>query len=350
MGTLNSANLTDTNEAGSKVSITNSSIADFNPASTINLPAHSMTVYTWSSAGGTRKPTPVATTTSLSATPASVAKGKILSLIAKVVPKSGGTVPSGNIVFKDGSGTVGTTALNDGSVSLNVSTLSVGTHTISADFIGSTSYGASVSSAIAVTITAPLISTTTTLTAPTQVTDGKAVALSVVVGKKSGATPTGTATFYAGSTKLGSAALSGGKAKFTIADLNLKAATYPVSVTYSGSSVDASSKSNTVQIKVAKATTITTKTALALSSAKVKKGQKVTARITVKAASGAVPAGSVKMYLGSSLIATLKLSKGIATYSTTASADGTYQTYAVYEGSAADTASTSAKETINVGS
>lgn len=351
VGTLNAANLTDTNEAGSKVAITNSTIADFNPSSTINLPAHSMTVYTWSTSGGTTPPKAVPTTTSLSANPTSVVKGKTVGLAAKVTPKTGSTIPSGNIVFKDGSTTLGTTALSSGSVSLNVTTLAAGTHTITADYLGTTSYGASVSPAVVinVTTTTPLITTSTKLTAPAQVDDGKSMALSAVVAKASGATPTGTATFYAGSTKLGSANLSSGKATLTVANVTLAAATYGVYATYGGNSVDAASKSNTVNVKVV-STAVTTKTALALSATKVKKGQTVTAKITVSASSGATPTGAVKIYLGSSVLATVNLSKGIATYSTTATTTGTYQTYAVYTGSSADTTSTSAKATLTVGS
>ena len=451
VGTLNSANLTDTNEAGSKVAITNSTISGFNPASTINLPAHSMTVYTWSTAGGKTPPKAVPTSTSLSATPTSAVQGKTVGLIAKVLSKTGSSIPSGSIVFKDGSTTLGTTTLNDGSVSLNVTTLAAGTHTITADFLGSTSYGASVSPAVVVKVTGtkPLITTSTKLTAPSQVNDGKSIALSAVVAKASGATPTGTATFYAGSTKLGSANLSGGKASLTVSNVNLAAATYGVYATYSGNSVDASSRSNTVNVKVVGATrliatstkltapsqvndgksialsavvakasgatptgtatfyagstklgsanlsggkaaltvgkvnlaaatygvyatysgnsvdassksntvnvkvvstAVATKTAVALSATKLTKGQKVTAKVTVAAASGAVPTGSVKIYLGSTILATVSLSKGTATYTTTATATGTYQTYAVYTGSSTDTSSTSAKATLTVGS
>ncbi len=195
----------------------------------------------------------------------------------------------------------------------------------------------------------PLIATSTKLTAPSQVDDGKSLALSAVVAKISGATPTGTATFFAGSTKLGSANLSGGKATLTVKDVTLASATYGVYATYSGSNADASSRSNTVNMKVVN-TAYATKTAVALSSTKVKKGQKVTAKVTVAASSGAVPTGSVKIYLGSSVLATLSLSKGTATYSTTATKTGSYQTYAVYTGSSTDTSSTSAKETLTVGS
>ncbi len=350
VGTLNSANLTDTNESGSKVAITNSTIADFKSGSTINLPAHSMTVYTWSTAGGVTPPKPVPTTTSLSATPTSVVKGKTVDLIARVTPKSGNISPSGSVVFKDGSTTIGSTALSNGSISLNVTTLATGTHTVTADYVGSTAYEASVSPAVVIKVTStPLISTSTKLTAPALVDDGKSLALSAVVAKSSGATPTGTATFYASSTKLGAASLSGGKASLTVSNVTLAAATYGVYATYSGNSIDASSRSNTVNVKVVK-TAISTKTAFALSSTKVTKGQKVTAKITVAASSGVVPGGSVKIYLGSTVLATVSLSKGIATYSTTATTTGTYQTYAVYTGSSTDTSSTSAKETLTVGS
>ena len=250
VSTLNSTSLTDTNEIKSKVAITKSTIKNFVASSTLNLPAHSMTVYTWSTAGGTRPPTPIATTTTLSATPNTVAHGKNVSLVAKVRADQGSTVPAGEILFKDSGNTLGTTALGDGSVTLNTASLSVGTHSITADYVGSTSFSASVSSVAVVKVTAtPLIST---------------------------------------------------------------------------------------------------KTALSLSSTKITKGQKISGKITVTPASGAVPSGSVKLYLNSSLLATLTLAKGVATYSTTATTKGSYKTYAVYGGASTEAGSTSATSTISV--
>ena len=70
---------------------------------------------------------------------------------------------------------------------------------------------------------------------------------------------------------------------------------------------------------------------------------------TVKAASGAVPTGSVNFYINSTLVSTLQLSNGTAVYSATVSMEpGTYQMVAKYAGDSIDNASTSATATFTV--
>ena len=51
VGLLNSANITDNNETSDVVQITTNSLSSFNPATPYMLPAHSMTVLTWSATG-----------------------------------------------------------------------------------------------------------------------------------------------------------------------------------------------------------------------------------------------------------------------------------------------------------
>lgn len=346
VGLLTSANLTDTNETGSKVAIANSTIQNFNPAATTNLPPYSMTVYQWVPGGGGTKPEPTPTTTSLSATPVSTTTGQTVSLTAAV---NASTTATGSVVFADGGTTLGTSALSGGKVSLSVSNLAVGSHTLTATFQPNSSFSGSVSPAVAVKVAAaPLISTRTAITAPASVTAGGAVALSATVTAASGADPTGTVQFLAGSTVLGSASLSNGKASYTVSSLTLPGGSYPITASYGGNSTDGSSASSASTLTVVEPIAATT-TTLSLPSLKFTEGASVTAVATVKAASGSAPTGTVNFYVGTEAVGTAYLSGGTAKLTINADlAPGTYQAEATYQGTSTDAASTSAKTTFTI--
>src|SRR5262249_31960440 len=62
--------------------------------------------------------------------------GVPITLKATVTPLSGGGVPTGSVVFKDGATTIGTVALSAGAAQLNTSTLAIGSHSIIATYSG----------------------------------------------------------------------------------------------------------------------------------------------------------------------------------------------------------------------
>lgn len=103
---------------------------------------------------------PVPTTTTLSAGATHTVQGVSDSLTATV--QSGGGSPTGNITFY-----AGTTALNSpiainggGTATYSASNLTLGSHTITADYSGDANYAASVSSAVTISVTAddPILS------------------------------------------------------------------------------------------------------------------------------------------------------------------------------------------------
>ena len=91
-----------------------------------------------------------ATTTTLAASPAPATAGQTVTLTASVAPASA----TGTVTFNDGSTAVGTSSLVSGKATLAVSTLSVGTHSLTAVYGGDSANQASTSSAVAVTIAA----------------------------------------------------------------------------------------------------------------------------------------------------------------------------------------------------
>ena len=94
-----------------------------------------------------------------------------------------------------------------------------------------------------------------------------------------------------------------------------------------------------------------TTTTLALSQPTITAGQSVTVTATVTPASGnATPTGSVSFKDGATLLNTVALSAGVATYATTALAAGSHTLSANYGGDANDAASVSAAVTLTVSS
>jgi Glycoside hydrolase family 44/Bacterial Ig-like domain (group 3) len=90
------------------------------------------------------------TTTTLAASAATAVSGQSITLTATVAPASA----TGTITFLDGSTSIGSAGLTSGKGMLALSTLSVGSHSLSAAYSGDAADSASNSTAVAVTITA----------------------------------------------------------------------------------------------------------------------------------------------------------------------------------------------------
>ena len=341
-GLLTSSAITNSNENTGQVAIANSTIQNFNPSAITTLPPYSMTVYQWSTAGGSQPTQPIATTTSLAVTPASITVGQSVAMTATVAQSSGTTVPTGSVLLSDNGTTIGTATLTNGQLSLNSTTLALGTHAITASYQGSSAFAASVSPAATVTVTAaPLVSTSTAIIAPTQVVAGQSTSLAATVTPVSGSAPTGTTTFFVGSTNLGAVSLNGGKATLAIPAVTMPAGTYSVVANYSGSTIDSPSTSTAATLVVSAPVVATTTTVTA--PAQVTDGNSASFTATVAAASGTTPTGSVTFSAGSTVLGTGTLTAGKATLtipSITLTA-GSYAVTASYAGTTANSASTS---------
>jgi hypothetical protein len=105
-----------------------------------------------SSSGGTA----ISTTTTLTPSATTAVQGASLTFSAAVSPASGSGIPSGVITFADGSTPLSTATLDGaGKASYSTTTLSVGSHSITAAYGGSAAYGQSTSTAATIIITAP---------------------------------------------------------------------------------------------------------------------------------------------------------------------------------------------------
>jgi len=221
--------------------------------------------YSFGSVSVTVSPYSSATTAVLAVSPSPVQAGSTATLTATITGAQNNAVPTGAISFLDGttviaSGAVaaassGATASATSSVTLN----GLGTHSLTAQYMGDSNNAASTTAPVAVTVTA--IPTTTTLTlASSSIAVGASEVLSATVTSAAGV-PGGTVTFTNGTTSLGTANLANGTASLTFAFSAIGSQTLTVAYNASGNF----GSSNSAALTLAVVTPLT----LALSPASV---------------------------------------------------------------------------------
>ncbi|HTW81506.1 MAG TPA: Ig-like domain-containing protein [Terracidiphilus sp.] len=184
-----------------------------------------------------------ATTVTLTAVPTSAVYGQPVTLTATVAAGTA-TPPDGETVqFMIGSTSLGSATTSSGTATLTTTSLPVATNSITAAYVGDSTYAGSTSNAVSVEVG----TATTSLrlaSSPNPSTVGQAVTFTATVTEEYGGTATGTVTFSSGSTTLGSASLNGDIATFS--DSSLAAGTYNVVAVYGGDSNFQSSTSAAV--------------------------------------------------------------------------------------------------------
>jgi hypothetical protein len=172
-----------------------------------------------------------ATTTTLASAPNPSTFGQTVTLTATVAPTTGTGTPTGTVTFAEGTTTLGTTALSGGVVTLTISSLAVGSHSITATYGGDSNFFGGTSTPISQSVGRS--STSTTLTsAPNPATLGQTVTFTAQVTASAAGPPTGSVTFRDGATVLGSAALQNGTATFSTAGLT--AGSHAIQAAYAG--------------------------------------------------------------------------------------------------------------------
>lgn len=154
--------------------------------------------------------------------------------------------PTGTVTFYDNGTPIGTSSVSGTTASLTISTLSVGSHAITASYGGDSNHEAATSASAAtvtVTKTTPSIALNTSASSPSY---GSSVAL--VATMSGSASPSGTVTFYDGATQLGNATISGTTAILMVSSLAMGAHT--ISAVYNGDTNNASVTSSTGTVTV----------------------------------------------------------------------------------------------------
>ncbi len=183
---------------------------------------------------------PTTTTLKTSGSPTFV--GQPVTFTATVTSKYG-AIPNGELVkFYDGSTLLASVALSSGTATYTTSSLTAKSHGMKAVYGGDSTFATSTGF---VTQVVEHYSTTTTLTCnPNPSNVGQAVTMTATVKSAGPVTPTGKVVFFDGTTRIGSATLSGGAGTITLS--KLASGTHPITATYDGDSNSATSTSAVV--------------------------------------------------------------------------------------------------------
>jgi hypothetical protein len=186
------------------------------------------------------KPPPFTSMTTVQASPATAGAGAPIALTASVL----GTNPTGSVTFFANGNSLGRETVVNGTATLATSFANAGNYSVTATYAGDDNNSGSTSPAVTVTITAA--ASTTTLQAPGAGNVNGQITLKATV---TGDSPTGSVSFTAGSTKLGTATLTNGVA--TLQYAFAAAGSYSVTATYGGDQNNSGSTSNAVTIVIA---------------------------------------------------------------------------------------------------
>ncbi|MFJ2399650.1 Ig-like domain repeat protein, partial [Streptomyces sp. NPDC087843] len=271
------------------------------------------------------------TTTTLTSAPDPSSFGEAKVLTATVAALSPGAgVPSGTVSFFDGATLLGTGTLTGGVATLTTSTLSVGSHSLTAVYGGDGDFNGSTSPVDTQSVSAA--DTTTTLTSapdPSVFGEAKVLTATVTVVAPGVGSPTGTVSFFDGATLLGTGTLTAGVATLTTSTLGV--GSHALTAVYGGDGEFNGSTSPVDTQTVSAADTTTTLTSApdpsVFGEAKV-----LTATVAALSPGAGVPSGTVSFFDGATLLGTGTLAGGVATLTTSTLSVGSHALTAVYGG------------------
>jgi len=240
------------------------------------------------------------------------------------------TAATGSVQFLDSGVLLGTVSVSGGSAALIVNSLAVGTHPIQAIYLGSAAYVGS-SSAVANQIIVKAASALALSSSPNPSVYLQAV---TVIATVSSGLATGSVQFFDNGSLVGTGALSGATAKFTSSSLGV--GSHSLTAAYGGDANFLSASAPGVVQTVNKAPTSTSLTTNLNPATKV---QTVTFTAAVTSSTAT---GQVEFLKGTSVLATVNLSNGVATYSTSSLSVGSNSITAKYLGDSKFLTSTSA--------
>lgn len=247
--------------------------------------------------------------------------GQSVTLTATLTPAAA----SGPVTFNDGLNSLGTVAIANGAASLTTSQLTAGAHAIQASYTDPSNFFGNSSGQLTQTVnqgtsTASVISSTGAAVYGQPVTFTATVA-----GVPAGSAPTGSVTFLDGGNTLATVPLSAGTASFSAAMLS--AGTHGITVTYGGDANFFGSTSAQFSQIVAQAASSDTLTA---SAAMAMYGVPVTFSANISPSSAT---GSVQFFDGATVLATVTVTAGTATFSTAGLLPGLHSITSSFTGS-----------------
>lgn len=261
----------------------------------------------------------------LAADDTSLDEGQGVTLTATITIGAGLPAPAGEVEFVDGTKSLGRRAVDpaSGLATLPVSDLPVGSHNITATYLGDDNYKQSPPSAITITVNAgsgggglPAATATTLTTSLSSVVFGQSFSLIATVAGMSNSSHD-QVVFRDGPSILGTALLAGGVARLDGITL-ASAGSHTLSASFAGNSQFAPSKSNDVIELVRQAATTTIVTIAPARGKRIAaKKRFATVAIAPVAPGAGTPTGSVKIRIGRST-KFVQLSNGGATFAISA--------------------------------
>lgn len=300
-------------------------------------------IFGFTGVGGVPVGSALATSTTVASNSNPSLVGTAVTFSAVVTPESGATAPVGTVSFRNGISTLGTVAVTPGAgntavASFTTSALSAGTHSISAAYSGgSTGAGASLvtfrtseSSPLSQVVTLPASTTGVTSSAnPSDLT--QPVTLTATVRLTAAGTPVsgGTVTFKDGVTNIsGAITVVSGQASMTTPTLG--AGAHDITADFSGSSTAAASSGGLTQTVKKAPSAVKLDPTVAITY-----GQNATFRAVVTGLPAfTAPTGSVEFSIDGSVVATVPLTGGVATFTATGLPAGSRGVEALYTGNA----------------
>ena len=265
--------------------------------------------------------------------------------VSSFAATASGVVPTGTIQFSVDGNPVGDLVTLDGTataVSAPISTLSTGSHTVTALFSGDVNYTTATSGDLSLNVGQASTSTTVTPSVNPSVFGQPVTFTANVAAVAPGVgVPTGTVQFYLNDFPLGGpATLDNGVATSPAGVPAFIGANNTVLAMYSGDADFVFSQGGAIQTMNQGATA----TSVVAAPNPSQTGESVTMTATVAAVSPAVgtPAGNVEFFDGTTSLGVASLTSGQASISTSALAIGSHSLTAVYAGEFVFSGSTSA--------
>ena len=274
--------------------------------------------------------------------------GETITLTATVTSTVTG-VPSGTVSFFDGNTLIGTQTLNGGGIAtLSIANLTLGTHNLTAIYNGNASLASSVSSVLVQNVVQA--TTTTSIVSsvnPSSFNQATTFTATVAVGAGSGI-PTGTVTFFDGTTALATRPLSGNVATFTT--FSLTVGSHAIRAVYNGDTNFATSAS-TILTQVVNQTGTTTTLTSSLNPSTFEQNITLNASVVANAGTG-IPTGTVTFRDGTTVIGTSNIVNGQASLTINTLSVGTHALTATYnsDGNFATSTSNTVSEVVNAAS
>ncbi|HEY7157593.1 MAG TPA: Ig-like domain repeat protein [Gemmataceae bacterium] len=275
-----------------------------------------------------------------SSVPSNATLNQSITFTATVNGSSG--TPTGSVTFLDGDTVLSTSNLDGtGKATFTTSTLSLGSHDITAIYSGDGTYGSN-SAALTQTVTQGGAFTSLTVSV-NPVQPGQPVTFTATVHPEgSSGTPTGSVTFLDGTTILGTAPLTqvSGQLQAAFTTSSLSSGSHAITAIYSGDNTFQGSSVSVTEI-VGQSSGAGSSVALSSSVIPALLGQSVTLTATVTGSG--TPTGSVTFFDGSTALATVPLSvvngQSQASWTTSTLGLGVNDIIAVYSGDSNNAAS-----------